>query len=252
MLVAFGDAGDSAVVVFPDATDSTVNTANAVTPIISNLVFDLYGHSGKIGSSTVRSVIRADSNSACDVWPSVSLKSQHQGWQVGFESGTARAIPVDSIDGLGSADSASVAASLAASVASLPIASDLTFRRLPFRVRYAYLTRADSLEMVVADIVRTLNEEASPRIEHIFLIGERPVNSSGKYTVGYYNRTAGAEESTEAAEVLAALRLGLSERTVFVINVESDKGARFGLIERKGSAEWQPTWWSASTVCPAD
>jgi hypothetical protein len=116
-------------------------------------------------------------------------------------------------------------------------------------VRYAYLAHFDSSEIVAADIVRTLNEEANPRIEHIFLIGERERNSTGKYGVGYYNRTAGAEETTQAAAVLAALEIGRSRRKVFVVNVESDKTARFGFIERDGSSDWRPSWWSANTGC---
>jgi hypothetical protein len=251
MLVALGDAGDSAAVVLPDASDSTMNTVGVLTPDISNVVFDLYARAGKVGSSTVRSLTPPDTNRACNTWPSASLTSGHQGWQVAFASGSARAIAVDSIAGLSSTDSASLAASLAASAASLPNASDLTFRRLPFRVRYAYLARSDSVEIVAADIVRALNEEANPRIEHIFLIGERPRGAIDKYAVGYYNRTAGAEETTEAAEVLVALEIGSSRREAFVINVESDKGARFGLIERLGPFDWQPAWWSASTDCAA-
>jgi hypothetical protein len=249
MLVAASDVGDSAAIVLPDVTDSTRATFGLPMPEISEMKFDLYGRAGKIASSLIGSINTPDTSTACDSWPSAHLRSGHQGWQVALASGSARAVPIDSIEGLPSADSASLAASLAESVASLPIASDLTFRRLPFRVRYAYLVHADSAEIVVADIVRALNEEANPRIEHIFLIGERPRGAIGKYAVGYYNRTAGAEEATQAADVLAALEIGSSSRKVFVVNVESDKGARFGLIERLGPLEWKPAWWSAYTGC---
>ena len=111
------------------------------------------------------------------------------------------------------------------------------------------LTEAACANGVAADIVRALNEEANPRIEHIFLIGERERNSTGKYAIGYYNRTAGAEETTQAAAVLAALEIGSSRRKAFVVNVESDKSARFGLIEREGYSKWRPSWWSANTGC---
>jgi hypothetical protein len=249
MLVSVNDVGDSAAIVLPDVTDSTMEALGLPMPEISKVTFDLYGRAGKIASSVIGFISAADTSAACDAWPSALLQSRHQGWQVALASGSARAIPLDSIEGLSSADSASLAASLAESVASLPIASDLTFRRLPFRVRYAYIAHADSAEIVVADIVRALNEEANPRIEHIFLIGERLQEVIGKYGIGYYNRTAGAEETTQAAEVLAALEIGSSRRKAFVVNVESDKGARFGLIERLRPLEWQPAWWSAYTGC---
>src|SRR5438270_4003772 len=249
MLVSLGDVGDLAAVVLPGVTDSSTDIARTAPSGISEAVFDLYGRAGKIGSSTIRLVSTADTSGTCDGWPSAHLTSGHQGWQVALESGSARGIPLDSIEGLSSVDSASLAASLTQSVAVLPVASDLTFRRLPFRVRYAYLAHLDSSEIVAADIVRALNEEANPRIEHIFLIGERERNSIGRYDVGYYNRTAGAEETTQAIAVLAALEIGSSRRKVFVVNVESDKSARFGLIERAGYSEWHPTWWSANTGC---
>jgi hypothetical protein len=249
MLVSVGDVGDSAAVVLPEATDSTIDTVRMPPSGISEAAFDLYGRAGKIGSSTIRLASTADSSGTCNGWPIAHLSSGHQGWQVALASGSVRGIPLDSIEGLSSVDSASLAASLTQSVAALPVASDLTFRRLPFRVRYAYLVHFDSSEIVAADIVRALNEEANPRIEHIFLIGERERNSIGKFALGYYNRTAGAEETTQAAAVLAALEIGSSRRKAFVVNVESDKSARFGLIERAGIAEWRPSWWSANTGC---
>jgi hypothetical protein len=249
MLISLGDVGDSAAVVLPEATDSSIDTVRTAPTGITEGVFDLYGRAGKIGSSTIRLVATGETSGTCNGWPSAHLTSGHQGWQVALASGSAIGVPLDSIEGLSSVDSASLAASLTQSVAVLPVASDVTFRRLPFRVRYAYLAHFDSLEIVAADIVRALNEEANPRIEHIFLIGERERNSASKYAVGYYNRTAGAEETTQAAAVLAALEIGSSRRKVFVVNVESDESARFGLIERVGSSEWRPSWWSANAGC---
>jgi hypothetical protein len=247
MLVALGEIGDSAAVVLPDASDSTLNSPSL--PQLSHTVFDLYGRSGKVGSSVVSPFTDSVGDSTCASWPSTHLGSAHEGWQVALTRGSARAIPLDSIEGLSSADSALLAASLAESVAALPVASDPTFRRLPFRVRYAYTTRMDSVEIVAADIVRALNEEANPQIEHIFFVGERPGQTKGKFVVEYYSRTAGAEETTQATEVLTALEIGSSRRPAFVVNVESDNRARFGLIENAGSTGWGPAWWSAYTDC---
>jgi hypothetical protein len=247
MLIALGDAGDSAAAVLPGATDSALDSISL--PHVSQDVFDLYGRSGKIASSVVGAPRKSARNGSCDTWPSVRITPPHGGWQIALAKGSAKAIPLDSIDALSSGDSASLAASLAESVAALPIASDPTFRRLPFRVRYAYTAQIDSAEIVVADVVRALNEEANPRIEHIFVVGKRPRKTTGKFTVGYYSRTAGAEETTSATEVLAALEIGSLRRPAFVINVESDSRARFGLIESAASGEWQPVWWSAYTNC---
>jgi hypothetical protein len=156
---------------------------------------------------------------------------------------------VDSIEAMSSADSAALAASLARMAATLPIASDPTFKGLPFRVRSAYTFRLDSVDVVIADVVRNLNAEANPRLEHLVLIGERPVGTTGKYKLGYYNRTAGAEESTQATEVLAAIDIGAAKRPAIVVKIEYEDGGRLGLIERAAPGQWRATWTSAFTDC---
>ena len=109
--------------------------------------------------------------------------------------------------------------------------------------------RLDSIDVVIADIVRSVNEEANPRLEHLLLIGERPVGVTGRYTVGYYSRTAGAEETTQASEVLAAVRIGPSRRPALVMNIEYDDGRKLGLIERTAPGQWRSIWRSAYTDC---
>ena len=177
------------------------------------------------------------------------VRAASPGWRVGFTSGHAQAIKLDSIEAMSSTDSASLAASLARTAATLPIASDPTFRGLPFRVRSAYTFRLDSVDVVIADVVRSVNEEANPRLEHLFIIGERPAGTAGKYTPAYYSRTAGAEETTPASEVLAAVLIGSSRRPAVVVNIENDDGRQLGLIERTAPGQWRSVWRSAYTDC---
>ncbi len=198
---------------------------------------------------TASSLPPVDPKQECDSWPLAKLQSPRANWRVGFASGHVQAIKVDSIEAMSSTDSAALAASLAQAAATLPVASDPTFRGLPFRVRSAYTFRLDSVDVVVADVVRSVNEEATPKLEHMLIIGERPARTSGKYTVGYYSRTAGPEESTQATEALAAVQLGTSKRPAIVVNVEYDDGGRLGFIERVGPGEWRATWRSAYTDC---
>jgi hypothetical protein len=120
---------------------------------------------------------------------------------------------------------------------------------LPFRVRSAYTFRLDSIDVVIADVVRSVNEEANPRLEHLLIIGEKSAGTPGKYNAGYYSRTAGAEETTQATEVLAAVQIGRSKRPAVVVNIENDDGRRLGLIERTGSGQWRSRWRSAYTDC---
>jgi len=250
MIVSVGNSSDSVAVVLPEATDSTVASFQGIAPPISGLTFDLFGRNGKVGSSVAALPLPlVDTTQECDSWPLAKLKSAHSNWRVGFATGHVHAIALDSIEAMPSADSAALAASLAQMAATLPIVSDPTFKGLPFRVRSAYTFRLDSTEVVIADVVRSVNEEANPRLEHLLIIGERPVGTRGNYHVAYYSRTAGAEETTQATEVLAAVSIGAGRRPAIVVNIEYDDGGKLGLIERTGPGEWRASWTSAYTDC---
>jgi hypothetical protein len=250
MLLSAGNSSDSVSIVLPEATDSTIELIQDVTPPVSGFVFELFSRGGKVDSTRVSpQKVGVDTTQECSAWPVGKTQSTHPGWRVGFVRGHVSAIPLDSIESLPSADSAMLAASLARIAATLPVSSDPTFRRLPFRVQSAYTFRLDSVDVVIADVVRTLNEEANPRIEHLLLIGERPIDTKGKYAVGYFSRIAGAEETMQATEVLAAVRIGVSKSPAIVVSVESEEGVKLGLIERTGPGQWRSTWKSAYTTC---
>lgn len=250
MLVSTGNGTDTAAVVLPEITDSTIASVQGNAAPVAGLVFDLFGRGGKVGSSSALTAPGSvDTTQDCDAWPVAIVRANNAGWRVGFARGHAQPIKLDSIEAMPSTDSAALAASLAQTAATLPIASDPTFRGLPFRVRSAYTFRLDSVDVVIADVVRSVNEEANPRLEHLLIIGERPAGATGRYTVGYYSRTAGAEETTQASEVLAAMRIGPSRRPAVVVNIEYDDGRKLGLIERTAPGQWRSTWRSAYTDC---
>jgi hypothetical protein len=247
-VIVVSAGADTIAVVIPEATDSTIASFQDITPPISGLAFDLFGRAGKVGSAVAASPLSVKASPDCYSWPLAKLRSANASWQVGFAAGHVLAIKLDSIESMPSADSAALAASLAQTAALLPI-SDPTYRGLPFRVRSAYALRLDSVEVVVADVVRSVNEEANPRVEHLLIVGERSAGSSGKFNVGYFNRTAGAEESTQATEVLTAVAVGPAKRPAIVVRIEYSDGGKLGLIERTGPGQWRATWTSAYTDC---
>ncbi len=250
MLVSIGNSTDSAAVILPEVTDSTIASVQGNGAPVAGLVFDLFGKGGKVeGSTPVVALRLADTKQECYGWPLAGVRTAGSEWRIGFASGHAQAIELDSIEAMPSTDSAALAASLAQTAATLAIASDPTFRGLPFRVRSAYTFRLDSVEVVLADVVRSVNEEANPRLEHLLIIGERPAGTTGKYTAGYYSRTAGAEETTQATEVLAAVKIGPSKTLAVVVNIEYDDGRKLGLIERTAPGQWRSRWRSAYTDC---
>ena len=250
ILLVSNDSSDTAAVVFPEATDSTIGSFQGITPPISGLTFDLFARSGKVGSSIAATPLPPlDTSQECHSWPLARLRSSRSNWRIGFPSGHVHAIKLDSIEVMSSTDSAELAASLARTAATLPIATDPTFRGLPFRVRSAFTLRLDSVDVVITDVVRSVNEEANPRLEHILLIGEKPTATKDNYHVGYYSRTAGAEESIQATEILTVVEIGRAKRPAVVVNIEYDDGNKLGLIERTASGQWRGTWRSAYTDC---
>jgi hypothetical protein len=249
MVVSLGEA-DSVAIVLPQVTDSTVVSAEDSLVLRSDLTVDLFSRAGKVASGAVVSpLVRSPRTGDCWWWPVGRLKAYRSNWRVGFPSAHVTGIPVDSIERMSSADSAGLAAMITESVAALPVASDPSFRGLPFRVRSAYTFRTDSIEGVVADVVRSVNEEANPRLEHFFVIGERARGSTAKYRIAYYSRTAGAEETAQATELLAVVLIGPAKRPAAVVNVEYDEGGKLGLLERTGPGQWRFRWRSAYTGC---
>jgi len=250
LMILATTAGDTASVVLPEATDSTITSFQGITPPIAALTFDLFGRGGKLESGASVLVLPAvDSSAGCSSWPRARVRTAVANWRVGFVSHRVIDVKVDSIEALPSADSAVLAAAITQTAATLPVAADPAFRGLPFRVRSAYSFTLDSVDVVIADIVRSLNEEANPRIEHLTIIGERPATSRGKFDAAYYARTAGAEESTQVTDILAVVEIGKDRHPVVVVGMESENGGRVALIERVGPSRWNLTWRSAYTDC---
>ena len=248
-VMVFALEGDSVAIVLPQATDSTMPFQES-SALQSDLTVDLIGRSGKVASASVVSpMTRTAGAGECRSWPAGRMKTPRSGWRVGFETGRVTAVSLDSIEGKSSADSAALAASVAQSAAALPSASDSDFRGLPFRVRSAHTFRTDSIAVVIADVVRSVNEEANPRLEHHFVIAERPANSNARYRVAFFSRTAGAEHEAETTELLGVVLIGPERRPAAVVNVESDEGGKLGLLERTAPGQWRFRWRSAYTGC---
>jgi len=250
MIAAVNGSVDSTMVILPYATDSTIDSLQSEAAPITGMRFDLFGRSGKVASDVgALSLPSTDTTRDCYSWPAARLQSTFGPWQFGFAAGRAQAIPLDSIETLSSRDSSSLAASVTRSAATLPGTIDPAFKGLPFRVRSAYTFRLDTMDVVVADVVRSVNEEAKPLVEHLLIFGERPHGSNEEFNVSYFSRNAGAEDSTPVTEVLGVVRIGAARRPVVIVNVQYDEGGKFGFIERSSSGKWTATWRSAYTDC---
>jgi len=250
MILSIGNGGNTSWVLLPEATDSTIASFEAINPPITGLNFDLFGRGGRAAASVrAYALPPVDSSADCYAWPRARIDKPVDNWRVGFVSGRTASIRLDSIEVRPSRDSAALAVAVVQTAATLPVGTDPTFRGLPFRVRSAYSFRLDSVDVVIADVIRTVNEEANPRVEHIFLIAERATGSTGKYTAGYYSRTAGSEDSVPVTDLLAVLEIGPTRRPAAVVSIEYEDGNTVGFVERTGAGQWTATWKSAYTDC---
>lgn len=247
MVMSLAD-GESVSIVLPQATDSTFPSGDSLA-IPSDLRVDLFGRAGKIASNVVVSPLTRTGAAGCQSWPAARTKTALPGWRVGFPVGRVEAVALDSLAGMSSADSAVLAKQIVQAVSSLPLASDSEFRGLPFHVRSAYTFRYDATAGVIADVVRSVNEEANPRLEHLFVVSERPVNSTSGYKAGFFSRTAGREEEADITELLAVVLIGPARRPAIVVNVDYDEGGKPGLLQRTAPGQWRFRWRGAYTGC---
>jgi hypothetical protein len=145
-------------------------------------------------------------------------------------------------------DSSEITSALARLASAVSANGDSAFRGLPFSVRKAYRFSLGGTSVVVGNVIRRINEEANPRVEHLLLVAER-ANSGEDYKVAFQNRSAGSEDEVRTNGILAAVQFVQTRRPALVITFESDNGGQVALLERLRSNTWGITWRSAYTGC---
>lgn len=253
-LLAASDASDRALVVFPDLTDSTLtdSTTFDLAPL-RGAKADLFARFGNVASATLtRPGPTAPDD--CVAWPSMRVRTENgtpPPWTVGFLGGQVAPVPLDSIEGLASADSARLAAEVTRLAAALPGDTSGAFRGIPFNVRSVRRFRAaPGVDAFVAEIVRKVALEANPREEHLFVIAERDSGqTTGRYAPAFSERTSGPEESVQSTDVLAALEIGKNANTTLVARRDDGSGGSYAMFERLAPRRWRVRWTSAYTGC---
>ena len=250
LLLASPDNPGIASVVLPNMTDSILSHASALNAdSLMGMSFELFRRSGVSGTGRLSK--RAESTTLeCVAWPSVTLDLDSQRvWQVGFRRGMATSLPLDSLEGVNSADSVTVTTELARLASALPVSNDPAFQGLPFSVRKAYRTSFDRTSILIGDIVRKINEEANPREEHLLLIAERATTNPGQYQTVFESRAAGSEDLVRTSDIIAAIRFVNGGRAAVVVSFEYENGSRVALIERSAPFQWKLVWRSAYAGC---
>jgi hypothetical protein len=246
-----------AYVVFPTITDSTPPASVHFDSVLSrNAAVELFQRSGSAETVRVGALQGGEWDpNQCIEWPAAKVQpppapngDAGSGWTVGFLKGRAKALPLDTVESMSHADSARLVADITRLVSTAPNDTSRTFRGIPFSVRTAYrFTSAAGVEAVVADVVRTLNQEANPLEEHTLVVGERPAGSNASFHLAYRYVTSGSDETLESSDVLAAVAIG--SHIDLVLAREGYESNAYALLERQRDGNWRLRWTSAHTGC---
>ncbi|MBV6520021.1 MAG: hypothetical protein MNPFHGCM_00125 [Gemmatimonadaceae bacterium] len=244
--------GSSALLVFPAFTDaSSLDTVRF--DMQSSIGGSLQLLRGGRRVATARIVEMAhDPVDGCPTWPTVQLASDTGGtlpaeWSLGIDPGVTVA-QMDSLAGLSSKDSTVLTVALARVASALPGDTASEFRGRPFVVRQAAQFRMTGVSLVVAEVTRSVSQEAMPLLEHLFVIARVDSTERSGLRVEYYERRMGIEDLTETTETLAIVQ---SPSGVIQLLVARDlgEGVRYSLIERVTGGEWRIRWTSAYAGC---
>ena len=245
LLLAVAEKPSLAQVVLPRLTDSAAtNISSAAVDSLQGMSFGLLDRAGESGTARLASRNPSVSQEGCISWPVAAFEKTPPMWRIGFKQGTVTPLPLDSLEGMTSADSLQITTELARLASALPESNDPAFQGLPFSVRKAY--RSGPGGFLVGDIVRRINEEANPREEHFLIIAER--SSDSRYSTAFHSRSAGSEDVVRTTDILAAVRFVDGGNSALIISYEYEDGGRIALIERD-SGRWRQVWRSAYTGC---
>jgi hypothetical protein len=252
-----GNSTAEAYVIFPTITDSTPSTdVHFDSALARNTTVELFQRAGGGGTARIGALAGGEWNAdQCIEWPAAKVQTTPSGdagsgWTVAFLKGRAKALAMDTVEAMAHADSAKLAADITRLVSTVPNDTARTFRGIPYSVRTAYrFTPVAGVEAVVADVVRTLNQEANPLEEHTLVVGERPAGSNAPYKLAYREVTAGSDETLESSDVLAAVAIGTAPHIDLVLAREGYESNAYALLERQPDGRWRLRWTSAHTGC---
>lgn len=235
-----------------DATELTVGDTAGVGVASGDGRIELFSRTGKVGMArlTVEGAPRVEEG--CTAWP-VARLAVDAGvtvvpWTAAFVMGRVTAIPLDSIEGLASRDSARLASDLTRLASGLRDDTSSTFRGLPFVVLRAWRTRGLDTAFIVATLARRVNQEDAPKEERLVLVVDAIGDNAKLWTVAWHERAAGHEEELVVAEPLLAFRnVGVPD--VHLLFGRDDGVALGAAVLSRGKSGWRVLWESAVAGC---
>ncbi len=241
LLVASEDPTQARIVV-PDTATAAATLAALPHPADVTL----FSRSGTVQTASLPSV--APSANGCVV-ATLDAAPPPKAWSVGFVGGVISPVPIDSIESISHADSASFVVWMNRLASALPNDSAGRFTGLPFVVRSLWrINLPFGVPVVIGALDRHLNQEATPLQERTFLIAEAS-RSDSTYSTVYSERSYGPEETIQNQELLAAALLGSSKNLALIIARDFGDATAYALIERGDDGRWRQRWLSPRRQC---
>lgn len=263
VLLVASERPEAAVVVFPEIQgEHAAAELQFDTTTLRGSAATLITRAGQATSAILGAGAAPAEDEDCTGWPMLRVSSASaplSPWSVGLLNARFLPIALDSIGSLSAADSSALVAEIARLASTIPVHENTArLRGLPFSVQDVRRFQTTSgTDVLVAQVVRRVHEEANPLEERTMLIAERDSSQRrdlrGRYIVAFHRSSVGHEETLEGSEVLAALvqrdTQRHASRPMLVVARESEGGVRYALIERSGKATWRVKWTSALVRC---
>lgn len=250
-ILLFAGQDNRPFIVLPGLSDDMLAaTPTSALDSLFDIQVDLFDTSGP-SMSSARLVInsRQTKYEGCLSWPvGVLAPPPRRPWRIGLASGMATAYELDSLGGMTAGDSVLMTAEIARLASVVAEGADPAFRGLPFAVTRAYRFRIGVNSVILANVVRRINEEANPRVEHLMLVAEESKSDPGRFAVAFESRISGAEDVVRTSEILSIVRF-LQGNPAVIMMFEYEEGNRLVMLERVPPGEWKMTWRSAYTGC---
>jgi len=235
----------------PEASELTVGDTSGVAAMVADGALELFTRSGHVFSGHVEVEPPSMQPEGCTAWPVARVRADSgvmMPWTAAFRRGQVLPVPLDSIEGLASRDSAVFAAALARLASGLPDDTNPTFRGRPFVVLRAWRSSGSDSSLAVATLVRRINQEDNPQEERLVMIVDTPTRDARQWTVGWHERAAGTEDELVVAEPLLAYRNRGSDQLRVLFG--RDDGVALGAaVLTRSAGRWQVLWESAVAGC---
>lgn len=268
---------DAGSLLRPDATDGTVGDTAGLRGLPGADRVELFSRGSLVGEATITIERVLALDAGCTAWPvarftsvagggspaggsgtagglaaagsgTVGSAGAARGWTAGFVKGRVALVPLDSIEGLSSRDSAALAANIARVASGLADDTVQTFRGLPFVVLRAYRGQLNGSSFVIATLVRRLNQEDAPREERLVMVIDGDPAAPQNWTVGWHERAAGSEDELVVSEALVAYQLPGKPSPYLLFGRDDGEALSAAVLVRQGSL-WKVLWESALAGC---